>query len=161
MGETTMKKMLFLLIALPLLAACNGKAVKTSFASSECLNGGAPLSLEGYTVTAVAYGDSYLIVIPISTVHPNSEFRFALAPKRRSSENRDYKTATVSNTSDDDDADTPANWMDVSGTFASDGTLVACVPNIATGQTYKYKVTISDGGGTEYGMLDPRADIIP
>jgi hypothetical protein len=162
-----MKKTIVLLLTISLMSACHhGKAIKKTFTSSECFDGGAPLSLDGYTITGVAYGDSYLVVVPLSTVHPNSEFRFALAPKKRSNQNRDYKTAKVSITSDDDDGDTPADWLDVEGTYADavDGMLVACVPDFALGEdetkTYKYKVTISDGT-TVYGYLDPRADIIP
>lgn len=160
-----MKKLIFLILILPLVAACDGMARKKSFTSDTCVDGGGdPAEMKGYTRTAIAYGDSYLVVIPISEVRPETEFRFHLAPKRFDNENIDYESATVSITSDDDDGDTPADWLDVEGTFSVNGTLVACVPDIAPDQTYKYKVTISTTNGgttTVHGFLDPRADIIP
>ena len=162
-----MKKTIVLFLMLPIVAACNGMPVKSTFTSEVCKDAAnEPIEMSGFTATAVVYGDSYLVVIPISKVRENTEFRFGLMPKKRSNQNRDYKTAKVSITSDDDDGDTPADWLDVEGTYADavDGTLVACVPDFALGddekKTYKYKVTISDGP-TVYGYLDPRADIIP
>ena len=64
------------------LAGCNGKFVRDTFTSSAC--GGVPF--RGYTATHIAYGDSYLVVIPISKIRPETEFRFVLSPKTRKSD---------------------------------------------------------------------------
>ena len=156
-----MTKKLFILCALPLLGACDGKFIRKEFLSSECLDGGTRLTLEGYTATAIAYGDSHMVVIPLSKVHSNSEFRFRLRPQKQDNDQFDWKDATIVVTSEDDDGDVPANWLDVSGTYRdNDGWLVACVPDIETMRQIKYKVSVTKDGN-ELGMLDPRADIIP
>ena len=156
-----MTKKLLLLCALPLLGACDGKFIRKEFLSSQCFDGGTRLTLEGYTATAIAYGDSHMVVIPLSKVHSNSEFRFRLSPKKQDNDKFDWKDATVVITSEDDDGDVPANWLDVSGTYRDkDGWLVACVPDIQTARQIKYKVSVTKDGN-ELGMLDPRAEIIP
>lgn len=155
-----MNKKLLLLCALPLFGACDGKFIKRDFVSSECFDGSAPRSLVGYTATGIAYGDSYMVVIPISKVRPNSEFRFRLKPQKRKTDLIDWEDATVVITSEDDNGDTPPNWLDVSGTYRdNNGWLVTCVPNIETERQVKYKVSVTKDGN-ELGMLDPRADII-
>ena len=155
-----MNRKFLLLCVLPLFGACDGKFIKKDFVSSECFDGGVPLSFEGYTATGVAYGDSHMVVLPLSEVHANSEFRFRLHPQRQDSDQFDWKDATVVITSEDDDGDTPANWLETSGTYRdNDGWLVVCVPNIETERQVKYKVSVTKDG-SELGMLDPRADII-
>ena len=157
-----MKKMLILVCLTPLFAACDGRFIKNEFLSSECLDGGQRLTLEGYTVTGVTYGDSHLVVIPVSKIHPNSEFRFKLIPQKNKTDEFDWQDAWVAISSDDDDSDSPANWLDVSGSHsANDGWLVACVPDLEAGRTIKYKVSVSETSvSPELGMLDPRADVI-
>jgi hypothetical protein len=115
----------------------------------------------------VHYGDSRLIVLPISKIRPESEFRFALLPKiRKTDPPVNYEDAFVSISSDDDDTDTPPDWLDVSGTLSGDGKfLVTCVPPESglTKTQYKYKVTVSWPGvapADTLGYLDPRADVI-
>ena len=166
-----MKKIVFLFLSLPLIAACDGMPRKKSFTSATCVDGGGnPLQLEGYTKTAIAYGDSYLVVVPLSRVRPNTEFRFLLAPEARSVKDPEYEAAWVTISGGKLEADgtvTAASWLDVSGQLSNTfNTLVACVPGLTVGDTYKYKVTISDKELTEadvvtYGYIDPRADVVP
>ena len=165
-GGMTMRKFIILLCVLVASAGCrDGQFIRSTFTSSTC--GGGGISFSGYTVTAVHYGDSRLFVLPISKVRPDTEFRFGLLPKVKNTDPPvNYRDAFVSITSDDDDSDTPANWLDVSGTLNNDGkTLVTCVPPAAglTKNQYKYKVTVSWPGTAAVdtlGYLDPRADII-
>ncbi|MEJ2274936.1 MAG: hypothetical protein P8Y01_10250 [Woeseiaceae bacterium] len=158
-----MKKLLILVCTVPLLAACDGRFIKDEFLSSECLEAGERLTLEGYTITAIHYGDSRMIVLPISKIHANSEFRFKLIPDKKKSDEFNWEDAWVEISSDDDDADTPPNWLDAEGSHAAnDGWLVACVPDIAPGRKIKYKVSVSKAEGeAALGLLDPRAVVIP
>lgn len=164
-----MKKIIFLLLMLPLVAACaNGMPTRDSFFSSTCVDeGDPPIAMTRFTLTLLTYGDSHIAMLPLSRVHENSEFRIRLKPRSRDNENRDYKTALVSISSDDDDTDPIQNWLDVAGTFntAKNNVLVVCVPELGLNpgefRRYKFKVKISDGSGTVYGYLDPRADIVP
>ena len=145
----------------------DGKFVKKDdVQESKCMEGAYGLKkVRGYTETKIKYGDSYLEVKPVSKVLTSSEFRFVLKPQKRESEHRDYKTAIVSITSDDDDHDKPADWLHVKGKWSPDNNvIVACVPNFAEERTYKYNVKISfkaDEFTITTGYLDPRADLIP
>ena len=66
--------------------------------------------------------------------------------------------------SDDDDSDSPANWLEAKGTFNDSGshTLVTCVPkreNLSKTK-YKYKVSVSYPGETDIiSYIDPRVEI--
>jgi len=159
-----MKRLIILLCVLVVSAGCrDGQFIKKAYTSSACSSA----SFSGYTATIVHYGDSRLFVLPISKIRPESEFRFLLLPKvRKTDPPVDYKNAFVSITSDDDDGDTPANWLDVKGTLNADGkTLVTCVPSASglTKSQYKYKVTVSwpsEAPADALGYLDPRADVI-
>jgi hypothetical protein len=165
-----MKKIVFLILTLPLIAACDGMPRKKSFTSATCVDGGGdPIQMQGYTKTAIAYGDSYLVVIPVSKIRPNTEFRFWLAPEARSSKDAEYEAAWVSISGGKVESDgtiTAASWLDVSGQLsATVEMLIACVPSLAVGDTYKFKVTISDKELTDasavtLGYIDPRADVV-
>lgn len=154
-----MNKKLLLLCALPFLGACDGKFIKKEFLSSECFDGSSALDMKGYTATFVKYGDSYLVVKPTSSIGHSSEFRFVMVPKIRKTGTLDLANVRIKVSSDDDDADTPADWLEKEGDY-NDGTLTVCVPTAPTKTSYKYKVTVLVGG-KEVGMLDPRADLIP
>ena len=161
-----MRKTIILLGVLVAMGGCrDGQFIKDTFTSTTC--GGGGISLSGYTATVVHYGDSRLFVLPISKIKPASEFRFVLLPKIRDTDLPvNYEDAFVTITSDDDDADTPANWLNVSGTVNADGdSLVTCVPPAAgrTKSQYKYEVTVSwpdADAANMLGYLDPRADVI-
>lgn len=161
-----MRKLTLFILVLAVTAGCrDGQFIKNGFTSTSC--GGGGISLTGYTVTAIRYGDSRLRIIPVSKLRPESEFRFGLLPKVKDSDPPvNFRDAFVTISSDDDDGDTPANWLDVSGTMSgSGGSLVVCVPaetGLAKTQ-YKYAVTVSWPGTATtdtLGYLDPRARII-
>lgn len=164
-GNKMNNKLLTLLVIFLSIAGCrDGQFVRSSFVSA-C--GGGGISLTGYTVTGIHYGDSRLIVLPVSKIKPESEFRFTLIPKAKKSDPPvDYKDAFVTITSSDDDLDTPPNWLDVSGSLTVDGrTLVTCVPKEAglKNTEYKFDVTVSWPGtdpGDTLGFLDPRVRVI-
>lgn len=146
-----------LLVALALsLSACDGTFRTKDFSSSTCADKGLPFNVGGYTLTAVHYGDSRMIVIPISEIDENAEFRLKLLPKRRQdSDVHDFTQVLVTISSPDDDGDTPPNWLEASGTAAADGTLIICVPPTLTKDSYKYDVVVEN-----VGQLDPRADVL-
>ena len=166
-----MKKIIFLALLLPLFSGCfvSGKAVTKALPESDCLTPKGPLpEVTGYTATAIGYGDSYLVVVPISNLRSNTEFRFVLAPEKdRSDKDAEFKGAWVTISGENATTNTPAPWLSASGQMSSTiEMLVACVPALTVGDTYKYKVTISDKELTEtdvtiFGYLDPRAVVIP
>jgi hypothetical protein len=98
--------------------------------------------VDGYTFTAIAYGDSKIVVVPESEIVPDTEWRFVLVP-----------TTLVGKTADD-------AWINVSGTYDGSGethTLAECVePPVTTeGTEYSYEVEVEF-----IGKIDPRARII-
>lgn len=149
-----------------IVTACDGRFQKKNFKSQVCQNTLVTPTLVdvlGYTRTAIHYGDSRVIVIPISKIKENSEFRFVLLPKLRSKTDGaiDYKKVNVAITSTDDDGDVPPNWLDVDGSFDADkGVLAVCVPPGISKTQYKFKVTVTNGAD-KLAMLDPRADVVP
>jgi hypothetical protein len=172
-GGRIMKRLLILACMAPLFAGCDGRFIKDDFLSSECLENGNRLNLEGYTVTAIAYGDSHLVVIPVSKLRPNSEFRFKLLPEsKKKTDEFNWVNAWVEISSEDDqvgddDDMKPSNWLNVAGSHSGDdGWLVACVPDLEVGREIKYKVSVwanQADSATEpaLGILDPRAVLIP
>lgn len=71
-----MKIIISVLVFSVLLTGCvNGRFHKSSITSAAC---GGPV--DGYTYTLVTYGNGTLIVIPVSKVHKNTEWRFYLYP---------------------------------------------------------------------------------
>ena len=111
----------------------------------------APCSAPGYTQTKVRYGDSQIIVKPLSKVRPGTAFRFKLLPQRSATDQRDYRTVRVTIKAKD------SNWLpETSGTFkdARDGLLTSCVPEDLQENVYYYMVEVED-----VGVLDPRADV--
>lgn len=149
-----------ILVVAVIFAACDGTFRSRPFESTVC--GG---QVAGYTATIVAYADSSLIVIPLSKIHLNTEWRFVLVPKilGKSLSGEDYKDKIVTiKGKRPEDA-----WINtagpsggaITGTFetADDNMLTACVniaPEPALGTAYYYVVEVED-----VGTLDPRADI--
>ena len=77
-----------------LLAGCcttGGNFCKRSLPSDVCATG----TISGYTLTGIAYGDSSLIVVPISHIRRDTEWRFRLQPIKLDSDYEDYKDAIV------------------------------------------------------------------
>ena len=150
-----------MLLATALSAGCvNGRFHSKEFNSSVC--GG---DVKGYTVTYIAYGDSKLVVIPLSKITENTEWRFILKPIQlgKSVSGEDYKDKTVRITGKrplDAWIDTAAaGGNQISGTYNDDAshTLTACLNNAAVpakGSAVYFVVEVQD-----IGTLDPRADV--
>jgi len=150
-----MKNLLIALFLAMLVSSCSsdGKFRKGIFTSTACSG----QQSSGFTMTAIHYGDSRLIVIPISAIEPNSEFRFLLVPKkRRDSDIHNFEKMDVAISSNDDDGDAEPNWLQVNGNYDDDGPMLTlCVPATLSKSQYKYDVVVEN-----VGQLDPRADVI-
>ena len=133
-----------------LAAGCvDGKFVKRS-TTNNC--GGT-----GWTHTVIHYGDSRVIVIPLSDVVEGEELRFFLIPQMRGRDAKDYQGATIRVTSK------PANaWFNTeSGVFTNSPIISTCIKSgIATGTEFEYMVEVEVPAGTQKAMLDPRAIVI-
>jgi hypothetical protein len=150
-----MKKIILIACVSVITAGCaDGKFNAGIFQSSAC---NPPVDVIGFTPVAIKYGDSHLVVIPVAKIRPNSEIRFMLLPQKKPSTDLiDYENVLVSVSSADDDGDTPADWLEVAGTYnANDKMLTVCVPANLSESTYKYIVKVDN-----VGMLDPRADVL-
>jgi len=165
-----MRRILTILLVTALFVGCaDGKFRSKIIPSAAC--GG---TVDGYTVTYIAYGDSKLVVIPLSIISDQTEWRFILRPLKigKSGSVDDYKGKKVTITGMSP-ADPPLppdhnSWIDtagtapgneISGTYngAADHMLTACVkglPDTTRGTTYKFVVDVQD-----VGTLDPRADV--
>ncbi len=148
-----MKRIFLLVITGSFLMACSfdGKPRRSSFMSQACNR-----QVDGFTMTAIHYGDARIFALPLSKVRPNTEFRFLLIPKHRAkTDTRDF--ATVDVTVNGKNGTEP--WLGATKSFnaASKGMLVGgCVPdNAAVGSTIHYEIHITD-----VGYLDPRADVV-
>ena len=154
-----MNRTILILLSTSLFSGCcifvpDGGFCRDSISSAVC--GGTAV---GYTATVVAYGESSLIVVPVSKIKEDTEWRFILRPLGNNAA-LENATVTISGKT------TPGNnaWIDTAGTgpgdaiqgsFSADGTLAACVkPPVSTPAQYWYIVNV-EGVGT----LDPRADI--
>ena len=162
-----MRRTLTILLITALFAGCaDGKFRSKIIPSAVC--GG---TVDGYTVTYIAYGDSKLVVIPISIISDQTEWRFILRPVKigKSVSGDDYKGKKVTITGMSP-AEPPGHndWIDtagtasgnaISGTYndAADHMLTACVkelPDTTPGTTYEFVVDVQD-----VGTLDPRAKV--
>ncbi len=159
-----MQKRLIILLACAVLAGCrDGQFIRDAFTSSACSGS----TFSGYTLTGLTYGDSQMVVLPVSTIRPESEFRIKLIPQTRPTDPPvNYKDVVITIDSTDDDADTPADWLKATGSFnsATGGWLTMCVPPAGglTRSTYKFSVKMTDTAATpdeDLGWLDPRADV--
>ena len=168
-----MRRILPILVITAFFAGCatDGKFHSRNFTSTVC---GGPVS--GYTVTFIAYGDAKLLVIPLSKIRVNTEWRFILKPLqlRKSVSTVDYKAQIVTITGKNAAADWinsagpgagTGNWAGtgaggpISGTYngATNNTLTACVknlPNPAVGTAVYFNVDVGN-----VGRLDPRANV--
>lgn len=145
-----MKKIFVLLVMATLMAGCvNGKFVKRSSANN-C--GGT-----GWTHTAIHYGDSRLVVIPLSDVVAGEEMRFFLVPQIRGRGAIDYSAAEVTVKS------VPENGFIATRavTFTKTTPIIStCVKEgLALDDKFKYIVEVRYGGKL-IAMLDPRAVVI-
>ena len=109
----------------------------------------------GWTLTAVHYGDSRIVVIPVSEVVKDAEFRLVLVPASEKTDSTDYKDVTVK-VRGKPPHDT---WFEEEEAKASegDGTIRVCIdgPMLDVGNEIFYIVEVEG-----VGILDPRATII-
>lgn len=149
-----MKRIMPILLVAVIATACDGTFRARPFESSVCGE-----RVAGYTATFVAYGDSHLVVIPLSTISVDTEWRFILRPTDISKADPGLplreKLVTISG------KDSPRDdWINVSGTYTGTSsdkhTLRLCVRPTVAADTYYYIVNVAD-----VGQLDPRADVSP
>ncbi len=156
-----MQRITAILLTALIIAGCDGTFRTRTFNSAVCNK-----EVTGFTATAILYADSKLVVIPISNIRPDTEWRFILEPRLLGSADstEDFKDKTVTITgkrSPDDD------WINtagpggtaITGTFnsATNNMLTACVnipANTPDDTQYYYVVDIVD-----VGELDPRARV--
>ena len=146
-----MKRTIVLMIGSVLMTGCvNGKFVSGSV-PNQC--GG-----QGWTHTIVHYGDSRVVVIPVSEVRAGQEMRFFLVPQLKGRGATDFQNATVKIV-----GKPPADvWFTQKTGNASAVFLSFCVNgSLAVNDTFEYKVEVFDSTGTDLkAMLDPRAIVI-
>ena len=145
-----MKKLMAVLFMAVLMAGCaDGRFVRES-TDNNC--GGT-----GWTHTAIHYGDSRVIVIPLSDVVAGEEMRFFLLPQVKGRDATDYSDAKITVTSKPENA-----FFDTeSGKFTDAPIISTCVKeSLANGTTFEYKVDVELPAGTTKAMLDPRAVVI-
>jgi hypothetical protein len=120
--------------------------------------------VEGYTLTGIVYGDSKLIVVPVSKIHANTEWRFRLQPIKLDSDPADvnYNNVNVEIRGKPASLPLPPDhnaWIAASGSYnstaAEEHTLAVCVPEAAPiGTIYEYLVEVDF-----VGTIDPRGDV--
>ncbi len=148
-----MKKTAAILIGIVFLSGCStdGKFVKRKTLNS--------CGSTGYTLTAILYGDSHIVVIPMSEVVAGAEFRFALVSELGGRGSKSFDNATVKirgKRSPEDD------WFtEISGT-ASDKTISTCIDSsLVVGDTVEYDVEVGfPAEPRPRATLDPRAKVI-
>jgi hypothetical protein len=149
-----------LMIAFLFAGCADGKFHKKNITTGPC----APAS--GYTHTVIAYGDGKMVVIPISEIREDSEWRFYLMPLNDLG-GRTLATNVDIEIKGQDPADPPVasgalnTWIDVTGSYDTATVagrsryLVQCTPDVMVdGDEHKFEVII-DGVGT----LDPRGRV--
>jgi len=161
--ETKMRKILAIISVSVLFSGCctNGSFCKGPISSAAC--GG---DVDGYTRTAIAYGDGKLVVVPISTIKANTEWRFYLVPLDNLGGITPPEDTSVI-IKGQDPADPPLKsggnneWIDTSGDYGSADSLgkvrylAQCTPEtLVHGDEHKFEVTV-EGIGT----LDPRGRV--
>ena len=143
-----MHKIIWMLLVTMLLAACDGKFIKKNV-TNRC-------GSTGWTLTAVHYGDSRIVVIPVSEIVKDAEFRFELLPASETTDSKDYKDVEVKIRGKNSPAD---DWFEEISAKATDGfdALWTCVdgPSLNIDDEAYYEVEV-----VGVGTLDPRAKII-
>ena len=115
-----MKKLSLVILALGTLAGCakEGKLILDS-AANNCEN-------SGYTFTVIHYGDSRLVVLPLSEIGRGYEWRFHLVPQQDSPSIAAIKEAEVTITGGSN-----ATWLNTSGKYNTGSVISICVPMTA------------------------------
>lgn len=148
-----MKRVIAILLATAVITGCsnNGKFVSKS-STNQC--GG-----NGWTHAIVHYGDSRVVVVPLSDVRAGQEMRFFLIPQWKGRGASNYQNATVKIK-----GKSSAPWFTEIEGDASNLYIHTCVPpTLAIGATFEYQVDIhwpTDAASDRKAMLDPRAVVI-
>ena len=159
--ETTMRRIIGVLVIAFLFAGCvDGKFHKRDITTGPC----APAV--GYTYTAIAYGDGKLVVIPISEIREDTEWRFYLVPLDNLGGRTPPNNVSIKIVGQDP-ADPPVasggdnTWIDIDESYdtatmaGNKRYLVQCTPDtLVHDDEHKFEVII-DGIGT----LDPRGHV--
>lgn len=160
--EITMRNILAIISVSIFFSGCctTGEFCKGLITSDVCEG-----EVDGYTYTAIAYGDGMLGVVPISVIKPNTEWRFYLVPTKLSGITPSANTGIE--IKGQDPAVPPVAsggnnvWINTTGDYATaerTGKLryiAQCTPeDLVEGDYHKFEVTV-DG----IGMLDPRAHV--
>jgi len=146
------KKTAAILLGMMLLAGCKDGL----FIKPNTLNN---CGTTGYTLTTVLYGDSHIVVIPLSEVVAGSEFRFALVSELGGRGSASFDNATVKIRGKRNPED---NWFaEISGK-ASDKTIFTCIDSsLVAGDTVEYDVEVGfPAEPRPRATLDPRAKVI-
>ena len=152
-----MRKITTVLMFAILFVGCatNGQFNKKTLDAGTCID------KTGYTYTGIAYGESKLVVIPLSEIRRDSEWRFYLLPIDNLGGATKYGGSKV--TIKGKVGDASDNWIDVFGNFDDNRSvggksyIFVCVPStVAVGQEFEFEVTVDS-----IGYLDPRARVEP
>ncbi len=156
-----MRRIIAVLVITFLFAGCaDGKFHRKTLTAGPCG------TTTGYTYTGIAYGDSKLMVIPISKIRANTEWRFYLLPIDSLGGATAYGDAMV--TIDGKPApyvppNPPANddWLKVEGTYnlatvsGRAHYISLCVDaDVVPGQQWQFLVDVDT-----IGHLDPRGHV--
>lgn len=147
-----MNKAIAILLTAAVMTGCsNGKFVSRSV-DNQCDG-------KGWTHAIVHYGDSRVVVVPLSDVEAGQEMRFFLIPQRKGRGAKDYQNATVKIK-----GKASAPWFaEIKGT-AKDLFISTCVDDsLAIGDIFEYDVRVywpTDANTDLKATLDPRAVVI-
>ena len=164
--EVAMRKIVPVLMFTILFVGC----VTDGGFNKKTLDDGTCIDKSGYTYTGIAYGESKLMVIPLSEIRRNTEWRFYLLPIDNLGGATKYGESMV--TIEGKSEKSSDDWIDASGKFnariAKNGQsyIFVCVPEtveiegeqvkIEDDLVFEFKVTVDS-----IGYLDPRARVIP
>jgi len=147
-----MKRVIAILLGAVLMAGCiNGKFIKKNVPNS--------CDGLGWTHTIVHYGDSRVVVIPLSEVTRGQEFRFYLIPQLKGRGAKSYQDAIIKIKGKRDPEDI---WFTEISGKASDKFIKTCVKDtLAVGDMVEYTVEVYLPAEVDpRAILDPRAVVI-
>ena len=150
-----MNRIFLLVVFTAALGACayDGKPRTADLDSPVCMG-----PVKGYTIAYLFYGESKMVMIPLSKVRPRTAFLVGLKPL----DGFEDADVTVTGTSGN-----AATWMtgvtkkykDLPKGLYPKGTFeVGCVPNDPENTRYKFEVIVNKGDVTN--TLDPRIEVI-
>jgi len=144
-----MPRLIAILFVAGLFAGC---ATDGSFIKDDAPN---TCGTTGWTLTTIFYGDSHIVVVPMSEIVKDTELRFLLAPVNESTDIRNFADVTVK-VKGKPPHDT---WFAEEEGKANlgGGTIRVCVDGttLVAGDEIFYVVEVED-----VGVLDPRARVI-